>query len=712
MRSQKHLLAALILICSTIFLTTSITQFPTTPVTIVVRADSSVNQSLTEVMPNEKLQTLVLYNMKEQGLVSNDFTLTDFTADTFKDKLAQLTTLVWDPETQAHRNDQTYKSLDTTGPNSNGTIEPGVNPADYSLKGLEYATDLKTLKLAGNISYGTRFYQGDITDVTPLEHLTNLENINLSENRITDISPIADLPNVRSLDVSGNCIANLNTLDASHYKDHLYWTDQKVFLPLLKITGNSYTWKDVFKDSLPKNATPTVPFAPYSSKYLMLANAANGFPIPGSQPYKQLEVWLNGTKGSDAPAGTQKITGDDYTFTGLANQIEPNNVTTNPWGINATIIHGPYTYYMIALYGTSNFPALEYLQPYDIVPAIKYTIHPVDENGQSLNKDVSGEGQAGDKVSVPTISGYTVSDSKVVDGKVAIPENGGTITVTYKKNATPVTPTPTNPDTPNVTPDVKPVTPPSPTPVNPLTPSTPDNNNVALPDYAAKKGAAVYGINHLYLYKKANFTKGQRIARYVKKPRIYRPMFVVTDFARSTSGKLRYKVRDVNHHSKSAGKTGYITASWQYVRPVYYATKHSQITVISPKGVNAYKTEALTGKVKNYKQGTVLRVKGIVKHNLTTRYILTNGKYVTANRKLVNMGPHKMVTKVRAKITINRYKDVNLRKRNQTFKKGKVFKVHNYDYSRGYNLHQHGTLRYHVAGGYITGNSKYVTVDR
>ncbi|MFD1124034.1 DUF5776 domain-containing protein [Lentilactobacillus raoultii] len=74
------------------------------------------------------------------------------------------------------------------------------------------------------------------------------------------------------------------------------------------------------------------------------------------------------------------------------------------------------------------------------------------------------------------------------------------------------------------------------------------------------------------------------------------------------------------------------------------------------------------------------------------------------------MGHHKTVKKVRAKTPINRYRNVNLSQRNQAFKKGKVFKVYNYDYSHGNNLHKHGVLRYHVAGGYITGNQKYVKV--
>ncbi|MDN6453083.1 MAG: DUF5776 domain-containing protein, partial [Lactiplantibacillus plantarum] len=38
--------------------------------------------------------------------------------------------------------------------------------------------------------------------------------------------------------------------------------------------------------------------------------------------------------------------------------------------------------------------------------------------------------------------------------------------------------------------------------------------------------------------------------------------------------------------------------------------------------------------------GTHLRVKKIVKHNLTTRYQLSNGYYITANKKLVTQGTY------------------------------------------------------------------------
>lgn len=356
-------------------------------------------------------------------------------------------------------------------------------------------------------------------------------------------------------------------------------------------------------------------------------------------------------------------------------------------------------------YGTLTIPVNQEWQPEDAFDNAK------DASGKDVPfKDI--------KVTAKDSAGKVISDLNDLyktPGVYTVHYSNGSASKDLQLTVKPATPTPDPTPSPSPqpmpTPTPTPIPQPTPTPVNPVTPAIPvQPSSLMLPDYAAKKGAATAGINNLYMYRSVNFSKRQRIAKYVKKPRIYRPMFVVTGYARSASGKLRYKVRDVNHLSKTAGKTRYITASWQYVRPVYYATKHTRITVISPRGVNAYKRENLTGKVKNYKQGTVLKVKGIVKHNLTTRFILTNGKYVTANRKLVNMGRHRVVKKVRAKTTVNRYQNVNLSKRNHTFKKGKVFRVYNYDYSHGYNLQKHGALRYRVVGGYITGNSKYVTI--
>lgn len=273
----------------------------------------------------------------------------------------------------------------------------------------------------------------------------------------------------------------------------------------------------------------------------------------------------------------------------------------------------------------------------------------------------------------------------------AVPDNGG--------GNLPVTPsTPTTPTTPT-TPDSS---------TTKATTSTTTTTSPSKPSGLAKRNEAVYAVKKIYLYQNANFTKKARLASYTSKPRVYRPMFVVTGYAYAKNGTVRYKVRDVNHLTKNKNKRGYITTNWQYVRPVYYQSKHTTLTVINPRGVNAYKNANLTNKVRNYKQGTILHVTKFVHHNLTTRYVLSNGQYITGNRKLIKMGKQKLPRYVKAKKAINRYQTVNLKNKNGQFKKGTKIKVKAVDYSQANSVSKHGTLRYYVAGGYITGNVKDV----
>lgn len=149
------------------------------------------------------------------------------------------------------------------------------------------------------------------------------------------------------------------------------------------------------------------------------------------------------------------------------------------------------------------------------------------------------------------------------------------------------------------------------------------------------KKSAIYGLKTLYLYEKPTFKQSQRIVKYAKAKRSQRPMFVVTGYAHSKAGLLRYQVKDINHNSKTAGKTGYVTAKKNFTAPVYYQKAAKRIKVLSTSGINVYKNMNLTDKTKHVKQGEALTITGIKKHNLTTRFILSNGQYITANKKLV-----------------------------------------------------------------------------
>ncbi|WP_341780303.1 DUF5776 domain-containing protein [Levilactobacillus sp. HBUAS70063] len=228
----------------------------------------------------------------------------------------------------------------------------------------------------------------------------------------------------------------------------------------------------------------------------------------------------------------------------------------------------------------------------------------------------------------------------------------------------------------------------------------------------APKGSVVYAVKPIYLYQRPTFKHAERQAKYVKQPRINRPMFVVTGYAQSVNGRARYLVKDVNHHSKTTGKTGYITANSRYTVPVYYQKKATKVTVINPAGVTAYRQVGLKKRVTHYRQGTTLKVTGLKHYRLTTRFKLSNGTYVTANRKLVTTQKTSTPAYIRTKTTINRYRTVNLTGKRGSYAAKKRVKVLGWAYSQPNNFAKFGTLRYHVAGGYVTANAKYVQAIR
>lgn len=73
-----------------------------------------------------------------------------------------------------------------------------------SLKGLEYAVNLKEL----------RMMNGDVSDLSPLSGLRQLQNISLYDNKISDLSPLRELNHVAHLDLSMNKITDITSLQS------------------------------------------------------------------------------------------------------------------------------------------------------------------------------------------------------------------------------------------------------------------------------------------------------------------------------------------------------------------------------------------------------------------------------------------------------------------------------------------------------------------
>lgn len=243
-----------------------------------------------------------------------------------------------------------------------------------------------------------------------------------------------------------------------------------------------------------------------------------------------------------------------------------------------------------------------------------------------------------------------------------------------------------------VTPPVFPVTPP-----NVDEPATEGDGEVFT-------GSSVDAVKKIGLYRQPTFTKKNRITWYAKQPQTRQPQFVVTGKATSKNGVARYQVRDVNHHSKTYRLTGYVTTRAAYVVPTYMSksSRDKVITVINPRGINGYGHANLTQKQKHYRQGQQLKVKRLVTHNLTTRFQLENGQYVTANRQWVQNGRKNYPRKITTTYTIWRYRDVNFKQAVHHYRRHQQLVVTGWDYS------DQGTLRYRVAGGYVTANARFV----
>ena len=269
--------------------------------------------------------------------------------------------------------------------------------------------------------------------------------------------------------------------------------------------------------------------------------------------------------------------------------------------------------------------------PFSSVYTIKpLTINFVDTDGQSIDHSMTFDfPDNSDKLenalldATPTVDGYTFSSAAVTTGS----DDNPAVTYTFTKNTSDSgsgnessgsessSSATSSTDSDNLSDS-----------------SSADSTSDSTTSTATKVSVSkilVYATRKIGLYKTVNFTKNNRIRWYQKQPRTKRPTFTVIGYVRTKAGTLRYKVKT------TSGQTGYITANTDYVGYTYYQTTPKKVTVINAKGINAYRKVNLTSKARHYRKGTVLKVKAVKQHGITTRLILTNGTYITANKTMV-----------------------------------------------------------------------------
>lgn len=268
----------------------------------------------------------------------------------------------------------------------------------------------------------------------------------------------------------------------------------------------------------------------------------------------------------------------------------------------------------------------------------------------------------------------------------------GTINVYYVKQAS-------NPSNPGTNPS-NPSTPSNPT--QPETPTNPEQPTIPVtPEVPSNQRFKVYAKTALNEYSSPLFTSRTKRNHYVKKARVYAPSFTVKKVVTNANGRSRYLLTN--------GR--YITANSNNVGLLYWQGNYHQLYVVNPRGTYEYKSVRFNhaNRVRIRKQGEKLAVKKVVHHGLTTRYQLTNGNYVSGNKQWTAVNKWRVPKVVQAKTALNRYADSNLRHRNKHYQAKTKFKVIGFDYSNGFQNKGY-TLRYKVAGGYISGNSRLVRI--
>ncbi|WP_395390497.1 MULTISPECIES: KxYKxGKxW signal peptide domain-containing protein [Levilactobacillus] len=151
-----------------------------TPAVTVAQPVAEAEESIDQWMPNKTLQQVVLDTLTAKNDYFNpEVSASGKTWSSVNDITQADMLLLNRLDVQAHAT--TYIDGKTS----------------FSLEGLQYATNLTHLDLANNMNAAPYAMRGDITDLTPLSSLVNLQWLQFTLNRVSDITPITGLKSLR-----------------------------------------------------------------------------------------------------------------------------------------------------------------------------------------------------------------------------------------------------------------------------------------------------------------------------------------------------------------------------------------------------------------------------------------------------------------------------------------------------------------------------------
>ncbi|MFC6206776.1 MucBP domain-containing protein [Levilactobacillus tongjiangensis] len=321
--------------------------------------------AIDEWMPNQILQQAILTALRSQNPSQSWGSVADIT----QEDLLLLTTLSIQGKVNTYIDGKT----------------------EFSLEGLQYATNLTRLSLGSSLDQNPGYYYGDVVDLTPLAKLNKLTYLDLQHNRIEDVTPLAGLTNVKTLLMAFNHVQDFSPLKGNRYTTFHAGSQ---FVKLNPVNVDTDLREGHLKISFTTIDGNVVQIA---------ATAIVGEPVSFANNGLYYRIYnTGGTATSDGQGGLY--------FTKIPDQ-KPGG-TTYP-GVN--VIPMEEYYFMTGnasgndSYGTYQFAVV---QPYVIADkAAAVTVHYQDEAGKDLADAVTlPAGMVGDDyvTEAQTIKGYTL----------------------------------------------------------------------------------------------------------------------------------------------------------------------------------------------------------------------------------------------------------------------------------------------------------------
>ena len=175
------------------------------------------------------------------------------------------------------------------------------------LTGLEHATQLITLGLGNNnirdltplaqLTQLTKLYlsENNISDLTPLAQLTQLTELGLSDNNISDLTPLAQLTQLTKLYLSDNNISDLTPLAQLTQLTSLYLSDNNIsdLTPLAQLTQLTSLNLGGFYGNNISDLTPLAQLTLLRWLDLSNNNISDLTPLAQLTLLTELDLWFN-----------------------------------------------------------------------------------------------------------------------------------------------------------------------------------------------------------------------------------------------------------------------------------------------------------------------------------------------------------------------------------------------------------------------------------